>query len=122
MYSIYFVQIIKYHIFYNEEKKDEDGQRQIRIELSEHVSFLNKASLQLTLEHLPEKSEVIIDGSLSKEIDYDALELIYNFKMTAPDRDIKCVIVNLPHISSNGIKRMSNTKVTYKAKKGPISA
>lgn len=62
----------------------------IRIELSEDVSFLNKASIENTLNHLPEGSHVIIDESRAKTIHPDILEIIDNFEnVVAPRKDIK---------------------------------
>jgi MFS superfamily sulfate permease-like transporter len=55
----------------------------IFVRLSEEVSFLNKASIRQTLDHLPENSKVIIDASNTKYIDFDVLEIIKEF------RDIK---------------------------------
>lgn len=52
----------------------------IHIRLSEEVSFLNKASIKQTLEHLPDNSTVLIDASASTYIDYDVLEIIREFK------------------------------------------
>lgn len=85
--------------FYHEEKHpDHDGHKVIRLVLSEHVSFLNKASLQLTLENLPENSEVTIDGTQSAEIDFDALKIIQNFQVSAKDKGIKLELVNIPEV------------------------
>ncbi|MCB0429687.1 MAG: SulP family inorganic anion transporter [Flavobacteriales bacterium] len=82
-----------YH--YDDEHCEING-RQITIRLSEHVSFLNKASLQLTLEQLPENSQVVLDGSRSREIDHDALEVIHNFRNLASEKNIKLSLVNIP--------------------------
>lgn len=84
--------------FYHAEKHDEKDTQIIRIALSEHVSFLNKASLQLTLEHLPANSEVIIDGSASRQIDYDALEIIYNFRKSSHEKNIDVHFKAIPEI------------------------
>jgi MFS superfamily sulfate permease-like transporter len=66
----------------------------IRISLSEEVSFLNKASIKLTLDHLPKNVIVIIDASKSQYIDFDVLELIKEFKeIQAPRRNIECRLV-----------------------------
>ena len=81
---------------YNEEKKSSTEANKIRLELSEHVSFLNKASLQLTLEELPHNSDVIVDGSRSKKIDHDALEVIFTFRDMAHEKNIKIELVNIP--------------------------
>ena len=65
------------------------------LRLSEHVSFLNKANIQQTLEQLPDYSEVVIDATRSKYIDYDVFEIIENFKIEAQRKGIKLTIENL---------------------------
>ena len=60
----------------------------IRIKLAEEVSFLNKAAIQVTLTGLPKGSDVIIDGSNSRFIDTDVLEIINNFKHNAYTKGI----------------------------------
>lgn len=66
----------------------------IHIHLSEEVSFLNKASIKLTLDHIPENSKVVIDASASQYIDYDVLEEIKEFKeVKAPFKNIECFTV-----------------------------
>lgn len=96
--GVFFILRANYKVpyFMSEEKDDENGTHCITIKLSEHVSFLNKANLQLALEQLPEDSVVTIDGSLSKTIEYDALEVIENFKETALDKGITLTLANFP--------------------------
>ena len=60
----------------------------LHLRLSEHVSFLNKASIVTTLERLPAGSRVILDGTQSADIDHDVLEAIEEFRKVAPERDI----------------------------------
>jgi carbonic anhydrase len=65
----------------------------IKIHLSEEVSFLNKASIKLTLDHLPANSTVIIDATKTQYIHFDVLELIREFKkIKAPEKNIKCTL------------------------------
>lgn len=49
------------------------------IQLAQEVSFLNKASILVMLENLPENSEVTIDGTKSVIIDQDIKEVIQDF-------------------------------------------
>lgn len=72
--------------------------KKIKIKLSEHVSFLNKASLAKTFERLPEDCTVEIDGTKSRFIDFDVLETIHNFKETAREKNIKLVLIDIPAI------------------------
>lgn len=80
----------------DEEKDHESGAKSYHIKLSEHVSFLNKAKLQLRLDKIPHGSHVIIDGSHTRDIDYDAAEVIYNFAEVAEEREIKLELKNVP--------------------------
>jgi MFS superfamily sulfate permease-like transporter len=85
------------YFFHKEEIKQGE---EINIQLSEEVTFLNKASIQLMLEELPEDSSVKIDGSRSVNIDYDVLEIIHNFRLhTAPERKIKLTLINVPDVT-----------------------
>lgn len=79
------------YFFHKEKHKQGEA---ILIHLSEEVSFLNKASIKLTLEHIPENTTVIIDAYDSQYIDHDVLELIRDFKdVQAPLKKIDCKTV-----------------------------
>lgn len=67
----------------------------IRIKLAQEVSFLNKAAIQYTLTHLPKESNVIIDGTDSRYIDRDVLEIIHNYKHNAYTKAIIVELVNI---------------------------
>ncbi|PUZ26589.1 carbonic anhydrase [Chitinophaga costaii] len=64
--------------YYFSKSRYREGQG-IRLELAQEVSFLNKASILLTLDHLPANTTVIIDASKTAYIDYDVLEIIREF-------------------------------------------
>jgi MFS superfamily sulfate permease-like transporter len=66
----------------------------IRIALAEDVTFLNKADILQTLNHLPSNSTVIIDASQTINIDEDVREIILDFKKTAELRNIDLTIVS----------------------------
>lgn len=62
----------------------------VHIKLAQEVSFLNKAAIKQTLEHLPENGYVIIDASETVYIDHDVLELIKEFtEVKAKERGIR---------------------------------
>jgi len=67
----------------------------IRLRLAEEVSFLNKAAIQVTLTSLPKETEVILDGSASRYIDQDVLEIIQNFKHNAYTKGIIVTLENI---------------------------
>lgn len=90
---------LKNSYFFHKDKHQEGDT--IKIRLSEEVSFLNKASLRVTFDKLPENSTVIIDASHTDYIDFDVLELIKEFKyIKAPLKNIDCELV--------GFKEMYN--------------
>jgi MFS superfamily sulfate permease-like transporter len=83
----------------------EGGITHIHIELSQHVSFLNKASVTKALAELPEESVVVIDGSSATHIDQDVLELIHEFAETAHHRGIEARLVDVPALGSPDKRR-----------------
>ncbi len=77
----------------------------IRIQLSEEVSFLNKSSIRESLDQIPENSRITIDATNTKYIDFDVLELINEFHhIKAPIKNITCTL--------NGFKK--NYKIQNK--------
>jgi MFS superfamily sulfate permease-like transporter len=80
--------------FYMIENNHEKG-REYNIVLSEEVSFLNKGSILQMLNHVPGNTRVIIDGSNSRVIDHDVVEIINNFKTRADMKNIKLEVVGI---------------------------
>jgi carbonic anhydrase len=76
-------------------KQDSNFGVKVKLDLSEEVSFLNKASILYKLSKIPKNTHVIIDGSKSKFIDDDILEIIEDFKINAPSKNIKVEIVDV---------------------------
>jgi len=60
----------------------------IKIEFSEVVSFLNKASIQHTLNTVPKNSSLILDASQTLRMHPDVLEIIEEFQVNAATKDI----------------------------------
>lgn len=75
---------VPYHFNENKVKANEP----IRIELSEDVSFLNKAGILHSLTKLPDNTDVIIDASRTRSIHPDVIEIIEDFKLNAQTRNI----------------------------------
>ncbi|MBN8701571.1 MAG: SulP family inorganic anion transporter [Bacteroidetes bacterium] len=95
--AIYFILRKNYKYSYSYKKETHNKDEVIRLVLSEEVSFLNKGSILQTLDHIPPKSKVIIDGSKSNNIDYDVIEIIYDYKKhTAPLRNIQVELIAIP--------------------------
>lgn len=64
-----------------------------RIRLTEHMTFLNKASLIETLLKIPNDVKVIIDESKAKFLANDIIESIEDFKIRAKDKNIEIEII-----------------------------
>ena len=91
------------YYFHKEDYHDNDV---IQMHLSEEVSFLNKASIRETLEHIPHNSTIVIDARSTKYIDFDVLELIKEFRdIKAPLKNINCTL--------NGFKERYQIDNTY---------
>lgn len=67
----------------------------IHLELAEDITFINKASIQRTLNELPENSKVQIDATKTINMDLDVYEIICEFKENAPHRNIEVELINL---------------------------
>ncbi|MDX5419514.1 MAG: SulP family inorganic anion transporter, partial [Hymenobacteraceae bacterium] len=80
--------------FFVAEDAHYEGEK-IELTLSEEVTFLNKASIMLTLDHVAPNSTVVIDASRSVNIDDDVLEIIEEFKATAAYKNIKIETIGL---------------------------
>ena len=101
--AIYFILRKNYKHSYHYKKEEHKDGEVITLVLSEEVTFLNKGSIGLTLDHLPENSKVIIDGSKSLNIDYDVLEIIQEFKEhSAPMKSITVETKGIRSVSSVG--------------------
>lgn len=75
--------------------QEEGNKKNLRLKLAQEVSFLNKAAIQVVLNHIPRETNVIIDGNNSRYIHPDVLEIIFNFQHNAYTKGI---IVSLENI------------------------
>lgn len=94
--------------------QEEGNQKNLRIKLAEEVSFLNKAAIQVVLNNIPKETNVIIDGSRSRYIDPDVLEVIFNFKHNAFTKGILVTLeevkqhYTVPKLTDKLIKDINN--------------
>lgn len=80
----------------------------IMIELSEDVSFLNKASILKTLDSMPEGAHVIIDGSKARSIHPDLIEILEDFKFKAANRNIQYEVIGIDLDGTSGVDAKKN--------------
>ncbi len=82
----------------------------IVIQLSEDVSFLNKAGIMHTLELIPEGAELVIDAQKTKTVHIDVLEMFDEFKITAKQRDIQIKFIGFERFGpTNQIEGMEES-------------
>lgn len=96
-----------YELFHEEY----DEVKKIRLVLAEDVSFLNKGSVGKALKKFEPGSRVIIDGSKSKYIDHDIIEIIRDFTVNAHIRDINVEVIGIPTLETkNKYQRIMETR------------
>ncbi|MEO6671300.1 MAG: SulP family inorganic anion transporter [Ferruginibacter sp.] len=84
--------------YYFHEQNHHEGDV-VNINLSEEVSFLNKASIRETLDHIPQHARVFIDASTTNYIDFDVLEIIKEFRdIKAPLKNITCTLTGFKEV------------------------
>lgn len=98
--GVFFVLKANYETAYHLQREQSHSGEVTRLVLSEETSFLNKASIVVTLNELPRNSVVEVDGSRTKYIDYDVLEILNDFKETARLRNIELTLVGIPAVET----------------------
>lgn len=93
--GIYFILRANYSVPFSFTTRSDGDRTHYEIHLSEHVSFLNKASLASTLDSIPPHSVVDIFGDNTRHIDYDVVETIADFRERAEEQDIILSFKNL---------------------------
>jgi MFS superfamily sulfate permease-like transporter len=93
--AIFYILWNNYKIPYHFDPNDYVKDQPLRLVLAEDVSFMNKASILRTLKHLPDGMHMIIDGSKTKSIHPDVLEIIDDFKESAKTRGITVDTIGL---------------------------
>lgn len=96
VFSIFYILRKNFRNNYKYSHSEHSGQNIHTIKLSEEVTFLNKASIFELLNNIEANSKVIIEGSHCEEIDYDALEIIKEFRdYRAKEKNIELEITGL---------------------------
>lgn len=87
---------------------------QIRLNLAEEVSFLNKAAIKKTLKNIQPNSMVIINAEHTAYIAYDVLELIEDFAtIYAKENNIHVILKGFKADYDSLVDQHSNIKVEH---------
>ena len=80
-----------------------NNKQKITLRFAEEISFLNKASIAKVLDDIPKESVLVIDASKSKDMDYDVIERIDEFKhYDAPNKNIQLETIGVPELKEVG--------------------
>ncbi len=93
--AIFIILRNNFKIPFNLKKENLEGKENIKIVLSQDVTFLNKACILEALGQIPNDTFVEIDATNTKFIHFDAIEIIENFQVNAQTRNIKVKTTNL---------------------------
>ena len=99
MISIYFLVRNNFNAEYKIVQHQESATEYFYIKLNSMVTFLNKVNLQKALYKIPPYSVLTIDGSDSRFIDYDVLEMISEYEKQAHERHIQLILKNVERVS-----------------------
>ena len=109
--SVFYILRANLKLAYFFKKEDYHDGEEITVKLAQEVSFLNKAAIKQTLQHLPKNSKLVIDASDTFYIDHDVLQLIRDFlNIGSKDKNIQVSLVgfkdeykmeNSNHVSSH---------------------
>jgi MFS superfamily sulfate permease-like transporter len=81
------------HFMHIESHPDPDQRPVVTMHLAEDVTFLNKGAILKELSGIADRSRVVIDTSDCVNIDYDAREIIDDFRASAAARGIDVTII-----------------------------
>ena len=82
--------------------RESGDHRHVRITLAEEVTFLNKARINRLLHEVPEGATVVIDGSRTRYIDPDVVDILNDFRDSARARGITPMYEDVPRRHAAG--------------------
>ncbi|MGB1040596.1 MAG: SulP family inorganic anion transporter [Flavobacteriales bacterium] len=91
---------------------DSEELKNIKIVLSEDVTFLNKASVLTALNNIPDNAVVEINATETHFIHYDVIKIIEDFEVNAASRGIKLTILDL--YEDKELSPLDHLKITDK--------
>ncbi len=101
--SIFFIIQNNFTAEYKIQKRKQHATDIYYIKLNSMVTFLNKVNLKDALDKIPEYSVLTIDGSESRFIDYDILEIISEYSQKAHDRHIELHLMGIEKVNVTAI-------------------
>ena len=109
------------HFMHIEEKNENGGAHQVKIQFAEEVTFLNRAAILKELKQIPDGSHVTIEEFHSFFIDQDVIEIIDDFEKNAASRNIKVTRVREPQEGASITRMRSPRLASEQERKDRIS-
>ncbi|MEZ5287733.1 MAG: SulP family inorganic anion transporter [Vicinamibacterales bacterium] len=117
--AVFSILLTNYRNPYFVERRPHKPGEPVRLALSEHVSFLNRAAIMRTLEAIPPGTRVEIDATRSMDIDYDVYEILKEFEQRARLNDIELSMRGLSGLRrENDSMRRVNRVMRRERKRG----
>lgn len=69
-------------------KKEKGSEKNVSMTLAEEITFLNKATIQKELFNLPEGTQLELDITKTRYLDYDVIEILEDFVVQAKNKNI----------------------------------
>lgn len=101
--SMFFLLRHKYVADYDSTHETKMGITTYTIKLHANVTFLDKSPMKKLLNNIPHYSEVVIDGTASKTIDHDVLEVISEFCEHAKRNGTEVLLKNVKRVNLTDI-------------------
>jgi MFS superfamily sulfate permease-like transporter len=92
----FFVLLESYNHAYVYERSESADHEQVTLRLAEEVSFLNKVRINRVLHEMPAGATVTVDGTRSRYIDPDVVELLHEFRTRASIKNITLRLRGIP--------------------------
>lgn len=99
LFSIFFILKQNHQRGFEIITKEENGEVAVELKMAQDVTFVTKGNILLTLNKIPEGTKLKINGTESKDIDMDVVEIIHDFKNTAKFKKINLELINIPEFT-----------------------
>ncbi len=87
--------------FLHIQDEETDGHHNVKMTLAEEVTFFNKGAILKELDQLPEGSNLELDVTKTRYLDYDIVEILEDYVTKAKDRNINIRLVSQRGVIEN---------------------
>ena len=94
--GVFFVLRESYRNAYSYERRESADHHHVRLSLAQEVTFLNKAKILRELNALPADAAVTIDGTRTRHLDMDVVEILHDFQQSARRRGMTVLLRGIP--------------------------